>query len=191
MCMCPCGGCWWEDEGSWSPSCSCHTCNYTHTDAKKGAHVWSHIHMTLNSQLNANGDKQGEKNNEGDRGTRSRSERMCKWNRWSGNKCIVITSFKQRLALWGPWLPLPSLSHSFDWENGQKDGPKGHALSLSISLSLPCQETKLYRIVLSSLIIERNSMLVITWRQQVVWWLLMNDLIPTRVGSDHNACGLS
>lgn len=67
-----------------------------------------------------------------------------------------------------------SLSHSFDWENSQKDGPTGHTLSFSLFfilshppippaiLSLPSQDTKLYRIMLSGLICERNSALGIT-----------------------------
>lgn len=118
------------------------------------------------------------------------SERTCTWNRWGGNKCIAITSFKQCLALLGLWLPLHSLSHSSDWENSQKDGPKGHTLTLTHTNTLPpLPRDKLYKIMLSSLICEGQSTVVITWRQHVVWGVLMNHLIHE--GLLHNECILS
>lgn len=51
---------------------------------------------------------------------RRQNRGTCERNRSSGNKCIVITSFKM----------VPGcLLRSFDREKGQKDGPRGRAAS--------------------------------------------------------------
>lgn len=73
----------------------------------EGAHMAKYPHDSQTALFNMSAVMYGggEETQKEGRGCRSGSERMCKRNRWSGNKCIVITSFKQRSALWGPWLP--------------------------------------------------------------------------------------